>query len=69
MTVLLSLLANFLSSETIMYEVKESSPDVGSSKKITFGSVMSYTAMHVLFLSPPETPLMTTPPTMVSRHF
>lgn len=52
-----------------MYDVKESSPDVGSSRKITWGSEISSKAMEVRFLYPPETPLMMTPPTRVSRHF
>ena len=45
--------------------VNESSPVVGSSKKISMGSVMSSTPMEVLFLSPPETPLMSAPPIFV----
>lgn len=63
------LCANFLSLDTIIYDVSESSPDVGSSKKITVGSEISSTAIEVRFLSPPETPLMMTPPTRVSKHF
>lgn len=42
--------------------VKESRPVVGSSKKMRFGSVMSSTPIDVLFLSPPDTPLMRGPP-------
>jgi hypothetical protein len=45
--------------------VKESSPVVGSSKKMSYGSVISSTPMEVLFLSPPETPLMRGPPILV----
>ena len=45
--------------------VKESSPVVGSSKKIRFGSVISSTPMEVLFLSPPETPFIKGPPILV----
>lgn len=69
MTVLFIVWASFFSRETIMYEVSESSPEVGSSRKTTVGSEISSTAIDVRFLSPPEIPLMTTPPTNVSRHF
>lgn len=49
--------------------VNESRPVVGSSKNIRLGSVMSSTPMDVLFLSPPETPLMRYPPMNVLEHF
>ena len=42
--------------------VYESRPVVGSSRKIKDGSVMSSTPIEVLFLSPPETPLIKEPP-------
>jgi len=45
--------------------VKESRPVVGSSKKINCGSVISSTPIDVLFLSPPETPLISGPPIFV----
>lgn len=69
MTVLFIWCASFFNLETIIYDVNESNPDVGSSKKITVGSEISSTAIDVRFLSPPETPFTTTPPTNVSRHF
>jgi hypothetical protein len=50
-------------------EVSESNPEVGSSSMITCGSLINSKAIDVLFLSPPEMPLMRTPPTMTSRHF
>jgi hypothetical protein len=37
--------------------VKESKPEVGSSRRMRLGFVMSSFAMFVLFRSPPETPL------------
>jgi hypothetical protein len=45
--------------------VKESKPVVGSSKKMRLGSVISSTPILVLFLSPPETPLIRGPPILV----
>ncbi len=39
---------NFI-SDTIMYDVSESRPEVGSSKNITWGSVMSSKAIEVRF--------------------
>jgi hypothetical protein len=45
--------------------VNESSPVVGSSKKIRLGSVISSTPIEVLFLSPPDTPLTKGPPILV----
>ncbi len=48
--------------------VNESSPVVGSSRKIKLGSVISSTPMEVLFLSPPDTPLIKGPPILVSLH-
>ena len=49
--------------------VNESSPVVGSSKKMRLGSVMSSTPIEHLFLSPPETPLTKDPPILVKAHF
>ena len=49
--------------------VKESRPVVGSSRKIRFGSVINSTPIEVLFLSPPETPLIKGPPILVYWHF
>lgn len=45
--------------------VNESRPVVGSSKKISCGSVINSTPIDVLFLSPPDTPLMSGPPIFV----
>lgn len=45
--------------------VNESKPVVGSSKKIRLGSVINSTPIEVLFLSPPETPLIKGPPIFV----
>jgi hypothetical protein len=45
--------------------VNESKPVVGSSRNIRLGSVMSSTPIEVLFLSPPEIPLISGPPIFV----
>ena len=50
-------------------DVKESNPEVGSSKTITCGSEISSYAMQTRFFYPPEIPFIKTPPTNVSRHF
>lgn len=49
--------------------VSESSPVVGSSKNISDGFVINSTPIDVLFLSPPDIPLTTAFPTLVSAHF
>ena len=64
MTVL-PLKARSLRSSITEVAVKESRPVVGSSKKIKLGSVISSTAIEVLFLSPPDTPLNFSPPILV----
>ena len=64
-TVLLCFLAKSLSVLITMKAVNESSPEVGSSKKITEGSVISSQPIFTRFLSPPETPLMNYPPIKV----
>mmetsp|Transcript_13941 Transcript_13941/g.43555 ORF Transcript_13941/g.43555 Transcript_13941/m.43555 type:complete len:245 (+) Transcript_13941:1237-1971(+) len=46
----------------------ESSPDVGSSRKMIEGSVTSSTPIAVRFFSPPESPLTYSLPTNVSAH-
>jgi len=61
----LPLIANSLKVSTTEVAVKESKPVVGSSKNIKFGSVISSTPMEVLFLSPPDTRLMSGPPILV----
>ena len=48
--------------------VEESSPLVGSSNKRRLGFVMSSYPIEVLFLSPPDNPLMKNPPTIVFLH-
>ena len=62
----LPLLDRSLSTSITFVAVKESNPVVGSSKKMRFGSVMSSTPIEHLFLSPPETPLTSGPPILVS---
>ena len=56
-TVLLKTLANFLSVFTTINAVKESNPEVGSSRKSTDGLVMSSQPILTRLRSPPETPL------------
>lgn len=46
----------------IINAVKESNPEVGSSRRITLGSVTSSNPIEVLFRSPPESPFSITPP-------
>jgi hypothetical protein len=46
-----------------MYEVRESRPDVGSSKNKTCGSEINSNAIEVRFLYPPEIPFTIGPPT------
>jgi hypothetical protein len=46
----------------IVKAVKESSPEVGSSRRITLGSETSSNPMETLFFSPPESPLTNSPP-------
>ena len=67
MTVL-PLWASFFSNCTILSAVELSSPLVGSSSRMTTGSVISSYPIEVLFLSPPEIPFSMTPPILVSAH-
>lgn len=46
--------------------MNESSPDVGSSRKIILGSVINSTPIAVLFRSPPEIVFFSTLPQIVS---
>ena len=46
----------------------ESSPEVGSSRKISEGMFMISTAMLSRFSCPPEMPRMPASPTMLTRH-
>ena len=68
MTVL-PVLDNFLRSCIRERDVSESSPLVGSSRKIKDGLVISSTPMDVLFRSPPEIPLIIVLPIRVSAQF
>lgn len=61
----LPLLARSLRISITEVAVKESRPVVGSSKKMRLGSVINSTPIEVLFLSPPETPLIRGPPILV----
>ena len=67
--IVLPLSAKFFSISTTISAVNESSPVVGSSKKIRLGFVISSTPIEVLFLSPPDTPLTRGPPIFVSAAF
>lgn len=67
--VFLCLTARCLRYFTIMKEVKESKPEVGSSSIRTLGSLINSKAIDVLFFSPPDIPLIITPPTITSKHF
>ena len=53
----------------MMKAVRESRPELGSSRKMTLGSLMSSKAIEVLFLYPPEIPFRIVPPMGTSRHF
>lgn len=63
------LLAKFCKTSITCKAVELSSPVVGSSKKITLGSVSNSTPMDVLFRSPPEIPRIKEFPTLVFAHF
>lgn len=67
--VLFFLMASFFKYLTMMNEVNESKPEVGSSSIRTLGSLINSKAIDVLFLYPPEIPFKITPPTITSRHF
>ena len=56
------------SNSTTCRAVELSNPVVGSSKKSIEGLVSSSTPIDVLFLSPPETPLIKELPTFVFLH-
>jgi hypothetical protein len=63
--IVIPLRASFFSNLTIDIAVNESSPDVGSSKKMILGLVISSYPIEVLFLSPPDIPLTRSVPTIV----
>ena len=65
LTIVLPLIAKSFRISMTEVAVKESKPVVGSSKKIKLGSVISSTPIEVLFLSPPDTPLIRGPPIFV----
>lgn len=60
--------ASFFSNYTILKAVCESRPEVGSSKNNILGLDISSYPIEVLFFSPPESPLIRTPPNIVSLH-
>mmetsp|Transcript_15345 Transcript_15345/g.33708 ORF Transcript_15345/g.33708 Transcript_15345/m.33708 type:complete len:133 (+) Transcript_15345:1326-1724(+) len=60
--------ARSLSTLTTWYAAKESKPLVGSSRQTISGRVMSSTPMAVRFRCPPDNPLMTELPTIVSAQ-
>ena len=62
-------LANLFKNLIKLREVVESKPVVGSSKKIIEGFMSNYKPIEVLFLSPPDTPLILVSPIHVSLHF
>ena len=54
----------------MMKAVRESCPEVGSSRMISLGLLINSKAMDVLFFSPPDIPFSDfSPPMIVSRHF
>lgn len=61
-------LLSCFSSLIIRSEVDESRPLVGSSSSNKEGFVINSYPIDILFLSPPETPLRSHPPTIVSAH-
>jgi len=66
--VLITVLPLFASSFSVSITevaVKESRPVVGSSRKISCGSVINSTPIDVRLRSPPETPLTRGPPIFV----
>lgn len=65
----LPLNANSFIVSTTLIAIYESKPVVGSSKNINIGSVINSTPIAVLFLSPPDTPLIRAPPIFVLEHF
>jgi hypothetical protein len=65
-TIIFLLIANSLSSLIIKKEVKESNPEVGSSKNRILGFLANSKAILSLLFSPPEIPLTNSPPTRLS---
>jgi len=61
--------ARFFKTSSTFKAVVESRPVVGSSRKSKLGLVISSTPIEVLFLSPPDKPLIKVFPTFVSAHF
>mmetsp|Transcript_8433 Transcript_8433/g.22929 ORF Transcript_8433/g.22929 Transcript_8433/m.22929 type:complete len:144 (+) Transcript_8433:1211-1642(+) len=67
-TVAPSLARSFSKTQT-SFAMRESRPDVGSSRKTTFGRVMRASAMFTRFAWPPEMPRTNWLPMTVLRHF
>mmetsp|Transcript_10492 Transcript_10492/g.24298 ORF Transcript_10492/g.24298 Transcript_10492/m.24298 type:complete len:228 (-) Transcript_10492:97-780(-) len=63
-----SFFARAASLDMTLYAANESRPEVGSSKKMSFGCMTSSTPMAVRFFSPPEMPRISSSPTSVSAH-
>ena len=59
---------NFFKYFITLRAVLLSRPEVGSSKMHKFGFLIKSYPIEVLFLSPPESPLINLPPTGVSTH-
>mmetsp|Transcript_90015 Transcript_90015/g.280159 ORF Transcript_90015/g.280159 Transcript_90015/m.280159 type:complete len:144 (-) Transcript_90015:366-797(-) len=59
----------FFSSTQTSFAMRESRPDVGSSRKTTLGRVTSASAMFTRFVWPPEMPRRSWLPMTVPRHF
>mmetsp|Transcript_18103 Transcript_18103/g.40976 ORF Transcript_18103/g.40976 Transcript_18103/m.40976 type:complete len:144 (+) Transcript_18103:116-547(+) len=60
--------ASAFSRTQTSFAMRESRPDVGSSRKTTFGRVMSANAMFTRFAWPPEMPRCSWLPMTVLRH-
>mmetsp|Transcript_132996 Transcript_132996/g.323256 ORF Transcript_132996/g.323256 Transcript_132996/m.323256 type:complete len:144 (-) Transcript_132996:366-797(-) len=67
-TVAPSFASSFSSTQT-SFAMRESRPEVGSSRKTTFGRVISASAMFTRFAWPPEMPRCSWLPMTVLRHF
>mmetsp|Transcript_34054 Transcript_34054/g.90281 ORF Transcript_34054/g.90281 Transcript_34054/m.90281 type:complete len:144 (+) Transcript_34054:1150-1581(+) len=61
--------ASSLSSTQTSFAIFESRPEVGSSRKMTFGRVMRASAMFTRLAWPPEMPRRSWLPMTVRRHF
>mmetsp|Transcript_58299 Transcript_58299/g.125254 ORF Transcript_58299/g.125254 Transcript_58299/m.125254 type:complete len:98 (+) Transcript_58299:1348-1641(+) len=68
MTVQPSCVSCFKTLQT-SFVIRESSPDVGSSRNKTLGRVTRASAMFTRLAWPPEMPRLSGSPMIVSRHF